>query len=70
MSKTALVFGASGLVGDRLLTLLLEDARYDKVVVVGRQVLAHEHPKLVQHVMPLTELYSWHVDAAIDDVFC
>ncbi len=42
--KTALVLGATGLVGGRLLEQLLHDARYDSVVALTRRPLERQHP--------------------------
>ena len=41
MPKTALLAGATGLIGSQLLPLLLNSERYDKVIVVGRRALVH-----------------------------
>lgn len=50
-SKVALLAGASGLVGQQLLTLLLAEPSYSKVIILVRQPLAISHPKLEQHVI-------------------
>ncbi len=46
--KKAVVLGASGLVGSKLLQLLLDDDRYDQVVTIGRKKLDLNHKKLKQ----------------------
>ena len=46
MAKTAVVRGASGLVGSNLLDLLLEKEDYNKVIVYARKQLNKEHSKL------------------------
>ena len=46
--RTALLAGASGLVGSALLQLLLADARYREVLCVGRRTPPLQHPKLRQ----------------------
>lgn len=46
--KTALVLGATGLVGSQILQQLLADARYDNVLALTRRPLDVEHPKLKQ----------------------
>lgn len=56
MARTALVAGASGLVGGHLLDLLLEDGRWDQVVSVGRRELARTHPALRQVVADFADL--------------
>lgn len=70
MQKTALLAGATGLVGAALLPLLLADARYAKVVVVGRHPAALAHPKLAQVVTGLDRLEAVRGQLAADDVFC
>jgi uncharacterized protein YbjT (DUF2867 family) len=47
-SITALIVGASGLVGEQLLSLLLASPRYNKVIALVRQPLPLKHHKLVQ----------------------
>lgn len=44
--KTALLLGATGLVGQHLLTLLLEDTRYDRVICLVRNKPAEEYATL------------------------
>lgn len=70
MPKTALLAGATGLVGSALLPLLLADARYAKVVVVGRRPVALAHPKLKQIVTELDQLEAVRPQLIADDVFC
>ncbi len=48
MNRTAVVFGATGLVGLELVRQLLADERYDRVVVVVRRLLPLAHPALEQ----------------------
>ena len=70
MKKTALLAGATGLVGSALLPLLLASGRYNKVIVVGRRPVAVQHPKLVQVVIALDQLESERLRLIADDVFC
>ena len=46
MARVALLAGASGLTGGRLLDYLLDDAAFTRVVAVGRRPLARRHAKL------------------------
>lgn len=46
--KTAWVAGASGLVGGALLTRLLDDTRWARVVSFGRRPVDRTHPRLTQ----------------------
>ena len=70
MKKTALLAGATGLVGSALLPLLLASDRYAKVIVVGRRPVAMQHPKLVQVVTELDELEQERLRLIADDVYC
>ena len=63
--RTALVAGASGLVGREILARLLADARYRAVISIGRRTLAQTHPKLTQL---LVDLQAPGVLPAVDDV--
>ncbi|GAB3637650.1 oxidoreductase [Hymenobacter arcticus] len=70
MKKTALLAGATGLIGSALLPLLLASDRYAKVIVVGRRPVATQHPKLTQVVVELGALEAERLRLIADDVFC
>ena len=65
-TRVALVAGATGLVGQAVLALLLDETRYTAVHVVGRRAPSLQHPKLVVHIS--NSLTDW-VSPAVDDVF-
>jgi uncharacterized protein YbjT (DUF2867 family) len=65
--RTALIAGATGLVGGHLLRLLLEDDTWDRVVSVGRREVGVRHDKLEQ---ALTQLPQVPELPPIDDAFC
>ena len=69
-NRTALIVGATGLVGSELLDLLLRSDTYKQVTVLGRKPLKHNHPKLVQHVINFDELDPYEEACAVDDVYC
>ena len=46
--KSALILGASGLVGSKLLSLLLDSDNYNKIVAVVRSPLSISHDKLLE----------------------
>jgi uncharacterized protein YbjT (DUF2867 family) len=52
MSKTVVVFGATGLVGREVTSQLLSNKAYEKVIVVVRRNFTPQNPKLVQIVIP------------------
>ena len=69
MGRTASVAGASGLVGDLCLQLLLADDSYDCVIAVLRRPLAMRHAKLRQEIVDFDRLEERPV-CAIDTAFC
>lgn len=70
MPHSALLLGATGLVGRELLRLLLDDAFFSRVVVLARRPSGHRHPKLEEHVFELDEMAEHAELFAVDDVFC
>ena len=70
MPKTALIAGASGLVGSHLLSLLLASERYERVITVGRRPLPVVHPKLEQRLLDFDNLEQHRLQLIADDVFC
>ncbi|UOQ54976.1 NAD-dependent epimerase/dehydratase family protein [Hymenobacter cellulosivorans] len=70
LQKTALIAGASGLVGSQLLPLLLASDRYAKVIAVGRRPVPMVHPKLEQRVLDMDQLEQHRLSLIADDVFC
>jgi uncharacterized protein YbjT (DUF2867 family) len=69
--KTALIAGATGLVGSKCLARLLEQPAYERVLALVRRPLPHTDPKLDQHVVDFDRLGAAGTDfPAADDVFC
>lgn len=67
--RTALLLGATGLVGGHCLDLLLNDSAYDKVFVLGRRPVSREHAKLEQHVVDFERLADFASLMRADDLF-
>jgi len=59
MAKTAVLIGATGLVGNELLHKLLSSEHYSKVVTLSRRDLAISHGKLVNHVIDFDKLTQY-----------
>jgi len=57
--NTALVIGATGLVGSQLLLQLLGDERFGKVIALGRREVDRSHPKLAAHVIDFDAPDGW-----------
>lgn len=68
-NKTALLFGASGLIGGFCLRLLVESPVYEKVICFGRKELSIQHEKLSQHIINFDELYAYEELIKGDDLF-
>jgi uncharacterized protein YbjT (DUF2867 family) len=56
---TALLIGATGLVGSKLLDRLLADARVSKVISLGRRPSGKTHSKLEEHVIDFEKPEAW-----------
>lgn len=70
-TRTALIAGASGLVGGHCLNLLLQSERYSQVISIGRRDVPVIHPKLDQQVVDFDNLRKYaSILAAADDVYC
>jgi uncharacterized protein YbjT (DUF2867 family) len=68
--RTAVVLGATGLVGGHCVRLLLEERAYARVHVLVRRPMHHSHPRLVEHVVDYDRLEE-HAEALRgEDVFC
>ncbi len=68
--RNALIAGASGLVGSSLLTHLLADDQYEKIVTITRKLIDTMHPKLIQQPLDFDFIESLKLDIQVDDVFC
>jgi len=70
VSRTALLAGATGLIGSHVLQLLLANDAWSRVVTVGRRPMPQVHQKLEQRVLDLGELETVSDLPHVDDVFC
>ncbi|MDX1904614.1 MAG: oxidoreductase [Thermonemataceae bacterium] len=69
-SQTALLVGATGLVGAELLKQLLEDEYYKEVIVLSRKESQLKHPKLSHHIVDFDNLDDYAHLIKAQDVFC
>lgn len=69
-SKTAIVAGSTGLIGSHILSQLLADARYGKVIALSRKALPISHPKLQIVAVTLDSLSDVAPTLIADDWFC
>jgi len=68
--RTALIVGATGLVGKQCLYQLLEDKEYLKVFALVRKEINIKHHKLEQVIVNFDELEKYEYAMKVDDVFC
>jgi uncharacterized protein YbjT (DUF2867 family) len=68
--RTALIAGASGLVGGFLLRQLLDSPAYDRVIALGRRGPGLTHPKLAFVQADFGALDKVAAEVACDDAFC
>ena len=67
--KSALILGASGLVGSEVLSLSLESDLYNKIVIVVRSPLTIKHNKLVEKIIDF-DMPKWEEMFPVDHVYC
>lgn len=68
--KTAVIAGATGLVGGELLTRLLEDTRYSTVLALTRRDFSTTHPKLKKIAIDYHHPGNVLSGFVLDDIFC
>ena len=66
--KTAIIIGATGLVGSTLVKQICENPNYSKVVLLLRKPLNINHSKLVQEVIDFDKIDASKIVG--DDLFC
>lgn len=70
MGKTALIVGATGLVGSELVKLLLASPEYARVIVWVRRSIKIAGKKLEEKDIDFDRLEALGIDGEVDHVFC
>ncbi|WP_157986302.1 NAD(P)H-binding protein [Chitinophaga alhagiae] len=70
MPKTAIVTGASGLIGNLLVQALLQDGTFDRVRAIVRKPLLLEHPRLENAVVSFEDTGALEKALQGDVLFC
>lgn len=70
MSNKAIIAGASGLIGSKLLNILLLQPGYDEILILVRKELPVQHEKLVQLVIDFAQLDTHAAAITGHAVFC
>ena len=69
MNKTAILLGSSGLVGNQLLTLLLNCPTYTQVILFNRKPSLVKHPKIKEFVVDFNNLENHKNEIKADAIF-
>lgn len=69
-SRSAVIIGATGLIGNLVLDLLLLNPNYSTVTAVTRRPLEKKHPKLINLVVDFDALDQIAADIKGHDAFC
>ncbi|MFZ0490220.1 MAG: NAD(P)H-binding protein [Salegentibacter sp.] len=70
MKKTAILLGATGLTGNILLHRLLNDERYEKLILFSRSTTGIVNPKIEEHLIDLFWLKNEKEKFRADEVYC
>ena len=70
MANKAVLAGASGLIGSALLNILLENSGYDEVILLVRNEIPINHPKLTQIKVNFFELDDYSAYLNGQSMFC
>ncbi|HBV88599.1 MAG TPA: oxidoreductase [Desulfosporosinus sp.] len=70
VGKSALLVGASGLVGGELLNCLLNGTEYSRVLIFVRKPTGLKHLKLEEHLIEFNNLPYYKEFFEVNDVFC
>ena len=70
MGKTALVLGASGLVGQELVTILVESKEFERITLLVRKELKINSAKINEIVIDFEKLEEYKEEFNVDIVFC
>lgn len=68
--KTAIVAGASGLIGRELVQKLIKSYQYHRIYILARKKSGLVHPIIRELVIDFDKISELKFDEPIDDVFC
>lgn len=70
MNRNACVLGATGLIGSKLVSLLIDDPYYSTINIITRRKILLESKKIIQHIAEFDTLESVARALNVDDVYC
>lgn len=70
IQKTALVLGATGLIGKELIKIVTQQNLYEKIILLTRRPIEIEEGVCEQHVINFDELHHYREMFQVKDVYC
>lgn len=67
--NTAIVVGATGLVGSHITQKLIYDDRYEKIKIFVRRSIGYQHPKIEEHLVDFEMINLWKNELAGDELY-
>ncbi|MCF4100548.1 NAD-dependent epimerase/dehydratase family protein [Gillisia sp. M10.2A] len=68
--KSAIILGATGLTGRALLNRLLDDPKYNKIILFSRSSVNIQNEKIEEHLIDVLQLQQYKDFFRADEVFC
>ncbi|MEH7114818.1 oxidoreductase [Neobacillus niacini] len=68
--KTALVLGATGLIGKELVKIISENEQYEKIHLLVRRSIEINNERCKTHIVNFDELHKYSALFQVDDVYC
>jgi uncharacterized protein YbjT (DUF2867 family) len=69
-NRSAMVVGATGLIGKHCVEQLLSANSYEKVIVITRRALPIKNSRLVEHIIDFDKLSEHAAIFNVDDIYC
>jgi len=69
MGYTGMIIGATGLTGTALVSQLLEDEKYDRIITLSRKRITNNHPKHENHIADLFDPQTYQEQLKGDHLF-
>ena len=69
IEKTAIVIGATGLVGSELVKLLIDDDSYKRIRIFTRRSIGIKNPKIEEHIVDFENIDDWKHEITGDVLF-
>lgn len=65
-----LILGSTGLVGSRLLDLMLQDTKVERIHLISRRSCGIDHQKITEYLTPLDKMEKFETAFSVDACFC